>query len=382
MIMPIRIALGAVEPWEVALALALSLAIIPLLVWFAGRDLLQRGAALGRPGAPTRRPEGELTAMADPADAAVPTGDALTVDEAARAFSESLTFAVEPVPGLSITTLPNLRDLGGWTTKDGRSVRRGVLYRSVAPDRLDEAGMAAFAQLGIRTVFDLRTAGERSASPDRVPDGTAVVLLDVLADEVTSVPAHLTELFSNPATINERLGDGRAEALFAAAYRSFVTLPSAQASLPPHVQPDRPTGVSPCAVPLHHRQGPHRMGRRGTADLARGLGAGRDGRLPADQRAAPPHPAAGVRPVRGGGRRHRDPAKRSSACGRPTWPPPSTRCTPASARLSPTSATGWGSQSTCSRLCAQRCWTEETQLRSCATYGEIVHGCGGFPPVS
>ena len=159
-----------------------------------------------------------------------PAGDALTVDEAARAFSESLTFAVEPVPGLSITTLPNLRDLGGWTTKDGRSVRRGVLYRSVAPDRLDEAGMAAFGQLGIRTVFDLRTAGERSASPDRVPDGTAVVLLDVLADEVTSVPAHLTELFSNPETINERLGDGQAEALFAAAYRSFVTLPSAQAS--------------------------------------------------------------------------------------------------------------------------------------------------------
>ena len=152
------------------------------------------------------------------------------MDEAARAFSESLTFAVEPVPGLSIATLPNLRDLGGWTTKDGRSVRRGVLYRSVAPDRLDEAGMTAFGQLGIRTVFDLRTAGERSASPDRVPDGTAVVLLDVLADEVTSVPAHLTELFSNPETINERLGDGQAEALFAAAYRSFVTLPSAQAS--------------------------------------------------------------------------------------------------------------------------------------------------------
>jgi len=37
MLMPIRIALGAVTPAEVAIALALSVAIIPLLVWFAGR---------------------------------------------------------------------------------------------------------------------------------------------------------------------------------------------------------------------------------------------------------------------------------------------------------------------------------------------------------
>lgn len=37
MLMPIRIALGAVEPWEVALAVALSLLVIPVLVWFAGR---------------------------------------------------------------------------------------------------------------------------------------------------------------------------------------------------------------------------------------------------------------------------------------------------------------------------------------------------------
>ncbi len=37
MLMPIRIALGTVEPWEVALAVMLSLLVIPVLVWFAGR---------------------------------------------------------------------------------------------------------------------------------------------------------------------------------------------------------------------------------------------------------------------------------------------------------------------------------------------------------
>ena len=37
MIMPIRIALGEVAPWEVAVSLGLSLALIPVLVWLAGR---------------------------------------------------------------------------------------------------------------------------------------------------------------------------------------------------------------------------------------------------------------------------------------------------------------------------------------------------------
>ena len=37
MLMPMRIALGSVEPWEIALSVGLSVAIIPLLVWLAGR---------------------------------------------------------------------------------------------------------------------------------------------------------------------------------------------------------------------------------------------------------------------------------------------------------------------------------------------------------
>ena len=37
MVMPMRIALGAVESWEIIVSLALSLAVIPVLVWGAGR---------------------------------------------------------------------------------------------------------------------------------------------------------------------------------------------------------------------------------------------------------------------------------------------------------------------------------------------------------
>lgn len=44
MLMPIRIALGAAETWEALLALGLSLALVPVLVWLAGR--IYSGAVL------------------------------------------------------------------------------------------------------------------------------------------------------------------------------------------------------------------------------------------------------------------------------------------------------------------------------------------------
>lgn len=131
---------------------------------------------------------------------------------------------------LAIATLPNLRDVGGWPTTDGRHVRRGLLYRSVAPTRLDEPGLAAFAALRIATVFDLRTAAEREPAPDEVPAGTEVVALDVLADAVGAAPAQLEALLDDPARAAEALGGGRAAELMVDGYRQIVTLPSALAS--------------------------------------------------------------------------------------------------------------------------------------------------------
>src|SRR4051812_8274857 len=74
------------------------------------------------------------------------------------------------MPGIT-----NLRDLGGHETTDGRRVRTGWVFRSGQLDRTD---VAAFAALGVRTVYDLRTEGERGAAPSRVPDGVAVIIAD------------------------------------------------------------------------------------------------------------------------------------------------------------------------------------------------------------
>ena len=65
----------------------------------------------------------------------------------------------------------NLRDLGGYPAAGGGAVRWQTLLRSDALHRLDDAGRAALAGLGLRTVIDLRTDEEVKAAPSAL-DGT------------------------------------------------------------------------------------------------------------------------------------------------------------------------------------------------------------------
>lgn len=59
----------------------------------------------------------------------------------------------------------NVRDLGGLPTTDGGQTRAGVLYRSDLLYRLTPAGRDAFLAAGVRTIVDLRTAGELTRRP-------------------------------------------------------------------------------------------------------------------------------------------------------------------------------------------------------------------------
>jgi len=63
----------------------------------------------------------------------------------------------------------NLRDIGGYATADGRTVRTGCLFRSDELHALTDADLVAVADLGIKVVFDLRNHAERQARPNRLP---------------------------------------------------------------------------------------------------------------------------------------------------------------------------------------------------------------------
>jgi len=66
---------------------------------------------------------------------------------------------------LKISGALNFRDLGGYQTSDGRSVKWGCLYRSAQLDRLSPEGILQVANLGIQTVVDLRFSEESTNYP-------------------------------------------------------------------------------------------------------------------------------------------------------------------------------------------------------------------------
>ena len=60
----------------------------------------------------------------------------------------------------------NFRDLGGLPTQDARRVRHGLLFRSEGPASFFDDHRAELGALGIRSVCDLRSAGERDTAPN------------------------------------------------------------------------------------------------------------------------------------------------------------------------------------------------------------------------
>ena len=63
----------------------------------------------------------------------------------------------------------NFRDLGGYATEDGRTVRWGLLYRSGDLANLKAKDRKLLSHLPIETVVDFRNAEDRLRKPDRLP---------------------------------------------------------------------------------------------------------------------------------------------------------------------------------------------------------------------
>ncbi|MET0269658.1 MAG: tyrosine-protein phosphatase [Sphingomonas sp.] len=82
---------------------------------------------------------------------------------------------------LGFANAPNLRDLGGYRTVDGRWVRTGLIFRSDQMNLLSDAELDRLHALGVTRVADLRTQAERAREPDRVPAGATYLVMDVMA---------------------------------------------------------------------------------------------------------------------------------------------------------------------------------------------------------
>jgi len=131
---------------------------------------------------------------------------------------------------LDIPTVPNLRDVGGYKTRDGATVARGLAYRSDTFNPMSAEDIKKLERVGLKNDYDLRTTSEVKAKPDQMPPGVQYHLLNVLADAKSAAPAELEALLHEPKKANVVLGGGKIEALFMEGYREFISLPSARTS--------------------------------------------------------------------------------------------------------------------------------------------------------
>jgi protein-tyrosine phosphatase len=73
----------------------------------------------------------------------------------------------------------NLRDLGGYRAADGRTVRWGALYRSDHLGRLSRRDLRQLRRLELATIVDFRSGAERAATPNRLPPGHAIRVVEL-----------------------------------------------------------------------------------------------------------------------------------------------------------------------------------------------------------
>ena len=111
----------------------------------------------------------------------------------------------------------NFRDLGGYATEDGRSVKWGQLYRADALGDLSDGDLETLSELGIRLVCDFRSPAEVENAPDRLPSANP--------PEVLALPIFDEDSFQDDLQERIRSGDLEGvdwENLLVDANRGFV----------------------------------------------------------------------------------------------------------------------------------------------------------------
>lgn len=97
---------------------------------------------------------------------------------------------------LPIKEAANVRDLGGYVTRSGKQTAAKKVIRSAAIDTLTPADKQYFAEYGLQTIVDFRSADERAKKPDQVIEQVENIFLPIFPIDETGVSAAPNQLFS------------------------------------------------------------------------------------------------------------------------------------------------------------------------------------------
>ncbi len=110
-------------------------------------------------------------------------------------------------------SVQNLRDMGGYHTADGRTVKWGKVFRSGQLSSLSEWDSLRLRKLGIKTIIDLRTPRETQKAPSRTVSSN-LVQIPVSVGKTTDVIQKV---------IDQRMRKGDAQIFMEDEYLQFVT---------------------------------------------------------------------------------------------------------------------------------------------------------------
>lgn len=127
-------------------------------------------------------------------------------------------FFLTPQHGVTVKTavrlLPleggrNFRDLGGYKTADGKTVKWGKLFRSGTMANVTARDYRYLSDMGIQTLVDFRTSDERKSEPTKWKAGDAEYLF--FPDPVArNGESSFAAIFSDPKLTPEKVAQGMA----------------------------------------------------------------------------------------------------------------------------------------------------------------------------
>ena len=92
------------------------------------------------------------------------------------------TFQNEDYRLLPMDGSHNTRELGGYKTTDGKSIKWGMLFRSDKLSDISKADQAYLQNLGIKKIIDFRSKEEKAEDPDIVPKGISYIEMPISVD--------------------------------------------------------------------------------------------------------------------------------------------------------------------------------------------------------